>query len=52
MMEKIAVIEASVPGRVWAAVFAKAGFQVSLYDSTPGQGSESLRNIRDRHARV
>ena len=47
-MEKIAVIEASVPGRVWAVVFAKAGFEVSLYDSSPDQGAETLRIIRDR----
>ena len=49
-MEKIAVVEASVASRVWAVVFAKAGFQVSIYEGSSDQGAETLRIIRARLA--
>jgi 3-hydroxyacyl-CoA dehydrogenase len=47
-MDKIAVIESGVAGRVWAIVFARAGFNVSFYESSPVDGAESLRWIRVR----
>jgi 3-hydroxyacyl-CoA dehydrogenase len=47
-MEKIAVIEAGVVGRIWAIVFAGAGFEVSLYGSPPSDGAEALSFIRAR----
>jgi len=47
-MEKIAVIEAGVIGRVWAIVFARAGFQVSIHETPTADGAETLRQIRAR----
>ena len=47
-MDKIAVIEAGVIGRVWAIVFARAGFQVSIHETPPADSAEALRVIRAR----
>jgi L-gulonate 3-dehydrogenase len=47
-MEKIAVIGAGVIGRVWAVVFARAGFQVSIHETPSADGAETLRVIRAR----
>lgn len=47
-MDKIAVIETSVAGRIWAIVFARAGFAVSLYGSSAANGADTLQLIRAR----
>ncbi len=51
MSEKIAVIGAGLIGRAWAIVFARAGFQVALWDAAPQalQGCQQLlrENLAD-----
>ncbi len=47
-MEKIAIIGAGLIGRAWSIVFARAGFDVSLYDSSQQAGSAALGFIADR----
>jgi L-gulonate 3-dehydrogenase len=47
-MEKIAVIGPSAIGRVWAIVFARAGFQVAIHEGPSVDGAETLRVIRAR----
>ncbi|AYR25645.1 3-hydroxyacyl-CoA dehydrogenase [Herbaspirillum rubrisubalbicans] len=51
MSEKIAVIGAGLIGRAWAIVFARAGFEVALWDAVPQalQGCQQLlrENLAD-----
>lgn len=35
-MSKVAIVGSGLIGRAWGAVFAGAGFEVALYDPTPG----------------
>jgi len=53
-MEKIAIIGAGLIGRAWAAVFARAGHTVTLYDADPdavpkaiGLIESGLRELRE-----
>ena len=39
-MAKIACIGAGTVGRAWAAVFARGGYDVALYDALDGQVTE------------
>ena len=47
-MTKIAVIGAGLIGRSWAIVFARAGFQVNLWDHFPHQTTAAMEFVRDR----
>ena len=41
-MEKIAIIGCGLVGRAWSMVFARAGYQVKLYDNAPGATAKAL----------
>ena len=47
-MTKIAVIGAGLIGRSWAIVFARAGFQVNLWDQFPNQTTAAMLFIAER----
>ncbi len=47
-MTNVAVIGAGLIGRAWSIVFARAGFQVSLWDQFPLQVTQALAFIGDR----
>lgn len=47
-MTKVAVVGAGLIGRSWAIVFARAGFQVNLWDPFPRQTEGALTFIADR----
>src|ERR1700712_2764750 len=47
-MTNVAVIGAGLIGRAWSIVFARAGFQVALWDQFPLQVTQALRFIGDR----
>jgi L-gulonate 3-dehydrogenase len=47
-MEKIAVVGGGLIGRAWSIVFARAGFSVSLFDSSQEAGSKALAFIEAR----
>ena len=47
-MEKIAIIGAGLIGRAWSIVFARAGFAVSLFDSSQQAASAALGFIEAR----
>ena len=47
-MEKIAVIGAGLIGRSWSIVFARAGFEVALFDSSQQAASDALGFIAAR----
>lgn len=40
--EPVAVIGTGLVGRSWAVVFARAGHQVALFDTTPGAANEAV----------
>lgn len=44
-MDKIAIIGSGLIGRAWGAVFARAGFEVALYDTAPGATDAAKSNI-------
>lgn len=46
--DKIAVVGAGLIGRAWSIVFARAGFQVALWDQFPQQVTQALAFIADR----
>ncbi len=46
--EKIAVVGAGLIGRAWSIVFARAGFEVALWDQFPQQTEAALGFIADR----
>jgi 3-hydroxyacyl-CoA dehydrogenase len=47
-MAKIAVVGAGLIGRSWAIVFARAGFDVAVYDSAPSAGGAAMDYIAAR----
>nr|WP_294500986.1 3-hydroxyacyl-CoA dehydrogenase [uncultured Rhodopila sp.] len=47
-MTRVAVIGAGLIGRAWCIVFARAGFQVALWDKFPQQTTLALSFIADR----
>jgi L-gulonate 3-dehydrogenase len=47
-MTKVAVIGAGLIGRAWSIVFARAGFDVALWDQFPLQTTQALAFITDR----
>lgn len=47
-MTTVAVIGAGLIGRAWAIVFARAGFEVRLWDQFPQQTTQALTFIADR----
>jgi 3-hydroxyacyl-CoA dehydrogenase len=47
-MTKVAVIGAGLIGRAWSIVFARAGFEVNLWDKFPKQVQLALDFIADR----
>jgi 3-hydroxyacyl-CoA dehydrogenase len=47
-MTKIAVIGAGLIGRAWAIVFARAGFEVALWDKFPQAVEDAMGFIADR----
>jgi L-gulonate 3-dehydrogenase len=47
-MINVAVIGAGLIGRAWSIVFARAGFQVALWDQFPLQTTQALTFIADR----
>jgi 3-hydroxyacyl-CoA dehydrogenase len=46
-MSRVAVIGAGLIGRAWAMVFARAGWEVALYDAVPGVAAAGIGRIRD-----
>src|SRR5690349_5291289 len=47
-MTQVAVIGAGLIGRAWSIVFARAGFEVRLWDPVDAAVSAALRFIADR----
>ncbi len=47
-MEKIAVIGCGLIGQGWAAVFAQAGFEVSMYDTSAEAAERALKAMEKR----
>jgi 3-hydroxyacyl-CoA dehydrogenase len=47
-MTKVAVVGAGLIGRAWSIVFARAGFEVNLWDQFPKQVQVALDFIADR----
>ncbi|MDR3536839.1 MAG: 3-hydroxyacyl-CoA dehydrogenase [Acetobacteraceae bacterium] len=47
-MTKVAVVGAGLIGRAWSIVFARAGFEVALWDQFPQQVQAALDFIADR----
>ncbi len=47
-MTKIAVIGSGLIGRAWCIVFARAGFEVNVWDQFPLQTSQAMAFIADR----
>ena len=47
-MTKVAVVGAGLIGRAWSIVFARAGFDVALWDPYPQQCDAALHFIADR----
>ncbi len=47
-MTNVAVIGAGLIGRAWSIVFARAGFNVALWDQFPLQTTQALTFIADR----
>ena len=47
-MTKVAVIGAGLIGRAWSIVFARAGFEVALWDKFPNQPPAAVEYIADR----
>ncbi len=47
-MTKVAVIGAGLIGRAWSIVFARAGFDVTLWDKFPAQAPAAMDYIADR----
>jgi 3-hydroxyacyl-CoA dehydrogenase len=48
MSEKVAIVGTGLVGSGWAIVFARAGFQVSLFDSVEGAASKARELIAER----
>ena len=46
-MPKVAIVGAGLIGRSWAIVFAQGGFEVALFDATPGVAERSLPKIAE-----
>jgi 3-hydroxyacyl-CoA dehydrogenase len=46
-MARMAVIGAGLIGRSWAIVFARAGWEVALYDAEAGAANEALMKVTD-----
>jgi L-gulonate 3-dehydrogenase len=42
MVEKVAVIGSGLIGRAWSISFARAGYQVAVYDAVPGAAEAAL----------
>jgi 3-hydroxyacyl-CoA dehydrogenase len=51
-MPSVAIIGAGLIGRAWAMVFARAGWEVALYDVTPGQSERAIGQIADSLAQL
>jgi L-gulonate 3-dehydrogenase len=47
-MTKVAVIGAGLIGRAWSIVFARAGFNVTIWDQFPAQITQALAFVADR----
>jgi 3-hydroxyacyl-CoA dehydrogenase len=47
-MTKVAVIGAGLIGRAWSIVFARAGFNVTIWDQFPAQITQALAFVTDR----
>ncbi len=47
-MTKVAVVGAGLIGRAWSIVFARAGFEVALWDQFPQQVQAALDFVADR----
>ena len=47
-MTKVAVVGAGLIGRAWSIVFARAGFDVALWDKFPQQVKAAMEFIADR----
>ncbi|MGI9484355.1 MAG: 3-hydroxyacyl-CoA dehydrogenase [Geminicoccaceae bacterium] len=47
-MEKIALIGGGLVGQAWAIVFARAGYQVAMYDASPLTMEQAQGNIASR----
>lgn len=45
MSEKVAIVGAGLVGSGWAIVFARAGFEVALYDAAPGAARRAVDAI-------
>ncbi|WP_340118226.1 3-hydroxyacyl-CoA dehydrogenase [Pelagibius sp. 7325] len=49
-MEKIAIIGSGLIGRAWAISFARAGYEISLYDEVAGAAERAIAFARDMAA--
>ena len=49
-MEKIAIIGCGLIGQGWAAVFAQAGFEVAMYDTSAEAAKRALKAMETRIA--
>jgi 3-hydroxyacyl-CoA dehydrogenase len=47
-MDRIAIVGAGLVGRAWAIVFARAGFEVTVWDGVDAAVPAALRTIGDR----
>ena len=48
-MKKAACIGAGLVGHAWAVVFARAGYEVTLYDAKPGEVEQTGPARRPAH---
>src|SRR3569833_428391 len=46
-MPQVAVIGAGLIGRAWATIFARAGWDATLYDQTPGVAANAWTLVAD-----
>jgi len=44
---RVAVVGSGLVGRGWAIVFARAGWDVAVYDAAPGGAEAALRLVGD-----
>ena len=49
-MEKIAIVGSGLIGRAWAISFARAGYEISLYDQVAGAAERAIAFARDMAA--
>jgi 3-hydroxyacyl-CoA dehydrogenase len=51
-MTNIAIIGTGLIGKAWSVVFADAGFDVTLWDASPGAAETAIAFVREQHAEM